>query len=121
MKTYKEIIKWFNNGIGEVERAISERVVEGNITEIKGLELERLIEIRNKYPYGEKINLNIYPNDTYYIYYNYHSSTAYHTDFTEEDDILKPNIKKTDGFCFPACTSEVVVFSKSKVLQFPKK
>lgn len=119
--SYKQIVSWHTCGKSNVEEEVLKYTTKGEVTPIKGKYLKNIIELRNHYPYGDKININIYPNDTYYIYFNYHPSGSYKTNFKINNDQLVPTVEKIDGISFQAFFSEIVIFSKSEVLQLKSK
>lgn len=119
----KEIARWDCCGQGPVEQYIMEDFLDyendgnGAIGALDGWELEDLLRFKNE----EDLNgpqlipsEPIWPTREYYLYYNYHSSSGYHTKIlgADSDGEIELKIIEPKGGVLCAFWSEVIVFRK---------
>lgn len=116
----KIVARWTRCGQGELEQDL-DFMTAGDIIDIQGHFAEELIMDRNtdveETGLGELLvpEEPLWPTRTYYLYYMYHPDSSYKTvafDIKEEDgeQFFVADVRRSDGGCFPAFWSEVIIF-----------
>ena len=113
MQSVEIITMWNESGIGPVEEMIREQMKSGEIQDISGLDVLRLLKLKKQTSLFHKPEIDfskINASDTYYLYYNYHRSTGYKSQIKKDEQgkfEVEVNQPKS-GFC--AFCSEVIIF-----------
>lgn len=112
MPEIKILYSWNDLGQNRIDHYIAKKIKRGTIQKLSSDDLKQLIEVKNKFlNQNEILNINLI-NDgkDYYIYYNFHPSSGWQTEFKIKDNgEIQPIVNKPTGMVLQAFWSEVKI------------